>query len=136
MLGAAARPLIVVGGGAQDASAEVQRVAEMLEAPVVSYRRGRGVIPTTHRLAVAYPVGHRLWREADAVLAIGTRLYVQQADWGTDTGLKVVRIDVDATAPDRLRATDCALVGDAAEVLRALLARLPAHSRARASPRG
>ncbi len=133
MLGAAARPLIVVGGGAHDAAAEVQRAAEMLEAPVVSYRRGRGVIPTTHRLAVAYPVGHRLWRDADAVLAIGTRLHVQQADWGTDAGLKIVRIDIDPTAPHRLREADCALVGDAAEVLRALLARLPAHSRARAS---
>ena len=132
-LGAARRPLIVVGGGAHDAAAEVQLIAEMLEAPVVSYRRGRGVVPTTHRLAVSYPVGHRLWRDADAVLAIGTRLYVPQADWGTDAGLKIVRIDIDPTAPHRLREADCALVGDAAEVLRALLARLPAHSRARPS---
>ncbi len=133
MLGAAERPLILVGGGAHDASAEVQCVAEMLEAPVVSYRRGRGVIPTTHRLAVSYPVGHRLWRNADAVLAIGTRLYVQQADWGTDARLKIVHIDIDPAAPNRVRETDCALVGDAGEVLRALLARLPAHSRARRS---
>ncbi len=133
LLGTAARPLIVVGGGAHDAAAEVQRVAELLEAPVVSYRRGRGVIPTTHRLAVSYPVGHRLWRDADAVLAIGTRLYVQQADWGIDAGLKIVRIDIEAAASSRPRAADCALVGDAAEVLRPLLACLPAHSRARPS---
>ena len=43
ILGAARRPLIVVGGGAQDAPEELRLVAEMLEAPVVSYRRGRGI---------------------------------------------------------------------------------------------
>ena len=40
ILGQAERPLIVVGGGALDAGAEVQAVAEMLEAPVSSFRRG------------------------------------------------------------------------------------------------
>ena len=51
ILGKAERPLAVVGGGAIDAAPEVQRVAEMIEAPVASFRRGRGVLPTTHRLA-------------------------------------------------------------------------------------
>ncbi|MGH7084187.1 MAG: hypothetical protein ACREFN_04270 [Acetobacteraceae bacterium] len=36
---------------ALDAGAEVAAVAEALEAHVVSYRRGRGVIPTSHRPA-------------------------------------------------------------------------------------
>ena len=44
MLGAAKNPMIVVGGGAQEASAEVREVAEMLEAPVCSFRLGRGVL--------------------------------------------------------------------------------------------
>src|SRR5260370_12809287 len=74
ILGAAERPIIVVGGGALDAGAEVIKLAEMLEAPVRSYRRGRGVVPTSHRLPVDTPVGHRLWKDADAVLAIGTRV--------------------------------------------------------------
>src|ERR1043165_1061036 len=59
ILGTAERPIIVVGGGAIDATAEVIELAEMLEAPVSSYRRGRGVIPSSHRLAVDMPVGHR-----------------------------------------------------------------------------
>ena len=46
--------------------------AEMLEAPVSSYRRGRGVIPSSHRLAVDMPVGHRLWKDADAVPGDGS----------------------------------------------------------------
>jgi acetolactate synthase-1/2/3 large subunit len=131
LLGQAERPLIVVGGGALDAGAEVQAVAEALCAPVSSFRRGRGVIPTTHPLAVSLTEGHALWRHADAVLAIGTRLYWQQSVWGVDDTLPTVRLDIDPDEFDRFRRPACALVGDAATVLRALLAELPAHNHAR-----
>ncbi len=133
ILGAARRPLIVVGGGAQDAGPAVQRLAEMLEAPVVSYRRGRGVIPTSHRLAVPYPIGHRLWAGADVVLGIGTRLYSQQSQWGADAGLQVVRLDIDPEEPGRYRRPDCAVVADAAAGVQALLDRLPRHNSVRPS---
>ena len=133
ILGAAERPIIVLGGGATDASAEVIKLAEMLEAPVSSYRRGRGIVPSSHRLAVDMPVGHRLWKEADAVLAVGTRFFIQNGSWGIDANLKVVRVDIDPDEPDRLRKPDAALVGDAAVQLRALIAALPKHNRPRAS---
>ena len=133
ILGAARRPLIVVGGGAEDAAPELRQVAELLEAPVVSYRRGRGILPTEHRLAVSYPIGHRLWAGADAVLAVGTRLYAPQAAWGTDADLQIVRLDVDPEEPDRYQPPACAIVADAAAGLRALLERLPAHSPVRPS---
>ncbi|MBS0519661.1 MAG: TPP-binding protein [Proteobacteria bacterium] len=136
ILGQAERPILVLGGGAQDATAEVMTVAEMLEAPVSSYRRGRGVIPSSHRLAVDMPVGHRLWKDADAVLAIGTRFFIQNGSWGIDDRLKVVRIDIDPEEPDRLRKPDVALVGDASAQLRALIAALPKHNRKRASRDG
>jgi acetolactate synthase I/II/III large subunit len=128
LLGQAERPLIVVGGGALDAGTEVQAVAEALQAPVSSFRRGRGVIPTTHPLAVSFTEGHALWRNADAVLAIGTRLYWQQSVWGVDDTLPIVRLDIDPEEINRFRRPACALVGDAATVLRALLAELPAHN--------
>ena len=44
VLGKAKRVLIVAGGGAQDASPEVTLLSEMLQAPVLGYRRGRGVL--------------------------------------------------------------------------------------------
>lgn len=128
LLGAARRPIIVVGGGAQDASAEVTALAELLEAPVIAYRRGQGVVSARHRLAINLPIGHRLWPEADAVLAIGTRLHIQHSQWGIDDGLKVVRIDIDPEEHDRARAPAVALVGDAADCARALAGRLPAHT--------
>ena len=133
ILGAAERPIIVLGGGALEAGPEVVRLAEMLEAPVCSYRRGRGVVPSSHRLAVDLPVGHRLWKEADAVLAIGTRFFIQNANWGIDANLKVVRLDIDADEHDRFRKPDVAIVGDAAPQLRALIAALPKHNRPRHS---
>jgi acetolactate synthase-1/2/3 large subunit len=129
LLEQAKRPIIVVGGGAHDAAREVRAIAERLEAPVLTYRRGRGVIPTTHRLAVSYPVGHRLWKDADAVLAIGTRLYAQQSNWGVDRDLKVIRIDIDAAEHERFRHPDCAITSDAAPALRALLDALPTRPR-------
>ncbi len=129
ILGRAERPLIVVGGGALEAGAEVQAVAERLEAPVISFRRGRGVIPTAHRLALSLPEGHLLWKEADAVLAVGTRLFPQQTLWGLDGNLAVVRIDIDAEEMDRFRRPAVAITADAAPALRALLPLLPMASR-------
>jgi len=131
LLGQAERPLIVVGGGALGASAEVQAVAEALQAPVSSFRRGRGVVPTSHPLAVSFTEGHALWQHADAVLAIGTRLYWQQSVWGVDDTLPIVRLDIDAEEINRFRRPACAMVGDAATLLRALLVALPTHNRAR-----
>jgi acetolactate synthase-1/2/3 large subunit len=131
ILGRAERPLIVVGGGALDATAELLAVAEALEAPVTSFRRGRGAIPTTHRLAVSFTEGHRYWKDTDAVLAVGTRLYWQQSNWGVDDGLAIVRLDIDPEEQARFRRPACSLVGDAATVLRALLGELPAHNRER-----
>ncbi len=133
ILGNAQRPILVVGGGALDASPEVIAIAELLEAPVSSYRRGRGVIPSSHRLAVDMPVGHRLWKDADAVLAVGTRFFIQNREWGIDANLKVVRIDIDPDEPDRLRKPDVTLLGNSATQLRALIAALARHNRKRAS---
>ncbi len=132
ILGKAERPLIVVGGGALDAGPEVQAVAERLNAPVSSFRRGRGVIPTTHPLAVSFTEGHGFWKQADAVLAIGTRLYWQQSVWGVDDALPIVRLDIDPEEITRFRHPTCALTGDAATVLRALLPLLPQRERDRA----
>jgi acetolactate synthase I/II/III large subunit len=128
ILSKAKRPLIVVGGGALDAGPEVQAIAERLHAPVSSFRRGRGVIPTSHPLAVSFTESHALWKTADAVLAIGTRLYWQQANWGVDASLPIIRLDIDPEEIGRFRRPAVGLLGDAAVTLRALAAALSAHT--------
>jgi len=125
ILARSANPMIVVGAGALEAGPEVQALAELLEAPVLSYRRGRGVINTEHRLAINLPIGHRLWAKTDVVLAVGTRLFIQEQQWGIDDGLKIVRIDADPQAGERFARPAVTMVGDAALYLQALLCELP-----------
>jgi acetolactate synthase I/II/III large subunit len=132
-LGAARRPLIVCGGGAQDASVEVTRLARMLQAPVLGYRRGRGVLSSRDPLSVTLPLGHELWREADVVLGIGTRMFYPLSQWGTDKDLALIRIDADAQEPGRVVKPAVALVGDAKPILRQLIDVLPAHNARRPS---
>lgn len=128
ILGKAKRPIIVVGGGAQHASIEVTALAESLEAPVIAYRRGQGVVSARHRLSVNMPIGHRLWKEADAVLAIGTRLLIQQTQWGIDANLPIIRIDIEPEEHARLAPPAVSLVGDAADYAAALLGAISARN--------
>ncbi len=120
LLAAASAPLIFVGSGARGACAEVAKLARLLQAPVTTELGGRGVLNDRDPLAIALPVAHALWTEADVVLAIGTRFYRPQADWGTE-GLRVIRIDLDAEEIHRAGPPEVPLVGDAAELLRQLL---------------
>jgi acetolactate synthase I/II/III large subunit len=133
LLGSAERPLILVGGGALDASAEIRAVAELLQAPVGTYRAGRGVLDSRHPLSVNLPLAHRLWASADAVLAVGTRLQQPQQVWGLDDGLKIVRIDADPDEPSRFRPPAVGIAAKAVPALRKLLDALPRYHRKRAS---
>lgn len=128
LLGQAKRPLIIVGAGALDASEEVAALAEMLQAPVGAHRMGRGIVSCRNPLCVDPVAAHLLWGDADVVLAIGTRLQMQLMQWGTDSDLKIVRIDADPEQIDRIAQPAVGIVGDAAPVLRALLSKLPAHN--------
>lgn len=129
VLAGARRVLIVVGGGAQDAAAEVTALSDILQAPVFSFRRGRGVVDERNPFAVTMPLAHELWGETDAVLGIGTRLFYGFQQWGVDDALQIVRVDADPAEPARFRKPAAALVGDAAPVLRGVIAALDGPKR-------
>jgi acetolactate synthase-1/2/3 large subunit len=132
LLCAAERPMLVVGGGAQHAAAEVAALTELLQAPVAAGQMGFGVLDARHPLSVNLQVAHRLWRDADVVLAVGTRLQTQQMNWGLDERLKVIRIDANPLEIGRFRPPVVGIVGDSAAVLtrltEALRGRLPARA--------
>jgi acetolactate synthase-1/2/3 large subunit len=128
LLGSAQHPLIVVGGGAQDAGEHVRAIAEMLDAPVLIGRMGQGVLDARHRLSVTMPAGYRLWGEVDVVLAVGTRMQAQQQNWGLDDALKIIRIDIDSEELDRQRRPEIGIVGDAAATLKVLAGKLGKHT--------
>ncbi len=133
LLGNARRPLIVVGSGAQSACEEVLVVAEALQAPVMAKRNGKGIVSADHYLSANIPMGHKLWAEADAVLAIGTRLRMPLLMWGKDDDLKLVRVDIDPVEINRVCTPEVGITGDAATVLRALYTALEKYNKARPS---
>jgi acetolactate synthase-1/2/3 large subunit len=120
LLNEAKKPLLFVGGGAIGAAEEVLAIAEMLQAPVVSYTGGKGIVSDRHYLAQSAAAGHELWRDADVVLAIGTRLHQPQVRWGVDADLKLIRIDIDPTEITRILKPALGIVGDAQASLAAL----------------
>ena len=128
LLGSAKNPMIVCGGGALAASAEVTALSAMLQAPVLGYRRGRGVLDSRNPLSVTLPLGRELWGEADVVLGVGSRMLMQFRQWGMDKRIKIIRIDADAEEPSRLHKPAVALIGDSGPILRRLLDALPASN--------
>lgn len=110
----ARRPMLMVGGGAQHASAEVLALAEHLQVPVVAFRSGRGIVSSDHPLGLSCGDGWELWPQTDLVVGIGSRMELMWFRWGPrPAGLRVATIDVDPTQPTRLGA-DLAVHGDAA----------------------
>jgi acetolactate synthase I/II/III large subunit len=133
VLGEAERPLIVCGGGAQGAAEEVAALSELLQAPVMGYRRGRGVLSSRNPFSVTLPLGREIWGEADAAIGIGTHMAYPFQHWGLDDGIKIVRVDADPAEPARFTTPAAVLVGDAKPILKRLLDVLPKHNRKRAS---
>jgi acetolactate synthase-1/2/3 large subunit len=133
LLAGARHPLIMVGGGAQHASAEVLALAEHLQAPVVAFRSGRGIVSSDHHLGLSCAEGFELWAQTDVVLGIGSRMELAWFRWGPrPDGLKLATIDVDPTQPTRLGAS-MGVRGDAAQATALLTEALQGRTPARAS---
>ncbi|MEM7024438.1 MAG: thiamine pyrophosphate-binding protein, partial [Pseudomonadota bacterium] len=129
VLNGAKKPMIFVGGGAQNASPLVRQLAERLGAPVVAGWMGQGVMDGRSPLSLSITMAHRLWPEVDVALAIGSRFQRVQTDWGLDDDLKVVRIDLDPTEITRHARPEIDLLADAGEALELLLPKIVADDR-------
>jgi acetolactate synthase-1/2/3 large subunit len=128
----ATNPLIVVGSGAYDATAEVIALAELAQAPITTRRMGHGVVPSDHPLFVPFTVAYDLWRDVDVAIGIGTRLEWPIEHWGADD-LTVVQIDIDPDGLDRHRIGTHGVLGNAAEATAAITAALAPINPPRAS---
>ena len=127
MIAAARTPLIMVGGGALDAAAEVLALAEKIQAPVASHRSGKGIVPDDNPHAMNLIASYDYFRGCDLLIGIGSRLELQMMRWQwKPDGLKVLRIDIDPTEMVRLK-PDLGIVGDAAEASGALTEALGKH---------
>lgn len=132
-LGKARHPLIFVGGGAQGVSAEVTALAEMLQAPVVSYRNGHGVVDARHYLSLHLPPAREFWKKTDAVLAVGSYLRTPLQGWGKDEHMTIIRIDVDPTSHSVYPGTDVAITARAEDALPLLIEHIRQYNGVRTS---
>jgi acetolactate synthase-1/2/3 large subunit len=109
----ARNPMIMVGSGAMHASEEVQALAEALQAPVVAFRGGRGVVSDAHPLGFNCAAGFKRWAHTDVLVGIGSRLELMWFRWpDKPAGLKLINIDVDPSQVARLQ-PDVAITSDA-----------------------
>lgn len=111
---ASSAPMLVVGSGALHASAEVTALAEMIGAPAVSFRGGRGVVSNDHPRGLTIAAAQRLWPKTDVAIVIGSRFELLDMRWRhRPPGLKIIRIDIDPAEMRRLPAA-VGIVADAA----------------------
>jgi acetolactate synthase-1/2/3 large subunit len=117
-------PMIFVGSGAIHARDEILELAEMIDAPVVSFRSGRGIVSNAHELGLTMAAAYKLWPRTDLMIGIGTRMELPASSFRwpfQPDGLKSIRIDIDPSEMRRLT-PDAAVVADAQAGTRELLA--------------
>ena len=114
-------PMIFVGSGATHAHDAVRRLAERIQAPVVAFRSGRGIVSNAHALGLTVAEAYELWSQTDLAIGIGTRMEVPRWRWPYQPlNQKTIRIDIDPSEMRRGR-PDIALVADAAVATELLL---------------
>ena len=125
------RPIIMGGGGVilSGAFSELQAVAEILMAPVVTTFKGKGSFPENHPLAMG-PIGmhghaeaNKMILEADCILAVGARFSDRSVgrydEFGR--GMSIIHMDVDPAEIGKNKSVDVAVIGDVKSSLRTLV---------------
>ena len=125
---AAERPVLYVGGGAVSAGvdpADLLRVAEAVQMPVVTTLMAKGVVPDSHPLCLGLPGMHGSkaanWalNRCDLLVACGSR-FDDRVTGKLDTfapGAKVVHMDVDPAEIDKNRHAEIPIVGSLEHVV-------------------
>lgn len=131
----AKRPLILAGGGALRAGAGelIMRLAQMWGAAVITTLAGKGTVAETHDQygfhtgSKGTAVGLKLSREADVVLALGTR-FADETTCSYRKGIafnfpdtKLIHIDTDAAEIGKNYGADIGIVADLKESIQQIL---------------
>jgi acetolactate synthase-1/2/3 large subunit len=122
LLNGSKAPVILAGGGAIGAAAEIRVLAEKLDAPVAMTTNGRGILPPDHPLGVSisasFSATRQLVEASDVVLAIGTEFGPTDYDMYEDGFFsipgKLIRIDIDPRHIMRTVMPEIGIVGDSA----------------------
>jgi len=123
----ASRPLLLVGGGAWRAAESLQELVQRLSIPVVMTSSGKGIVPEDHPLSLgdgwmAHQLGREALEQADAILAVGVRFGPLTTSWWTrQISGRVIHVDIDPTEIGKHTPASIGIVGDAKQVIEALL---------------
>jgi acetolactate synthase-1/2/3 large subunit len=119
----AQRPILVVGGGVywSGGAKALTDLAEALGVPVVTTTKGRGNIPEDHPLCMGMIgqygtiASNKLLKDADAVLAVGSRLSdVSTLTWSLiSPGTRIIQVDIDPNEMARQYPVDLGILADA-----------------------
>ena len=138
------RAVLYVGGGviSSNAADELRQLAEMTHLPVTTTLMGLGAFPSRHPLSLGMLGMHGSYAtnqaicNCDLLVAVGAR-FDDRVTGRLDsfaTRAKKIHIDVDPAEVNKNVAVDLGMVGDAREILAALVAELkraprsPAHA--------
>ena len=138
LLAGAQRPLLIAGGGIKNARAHAQALAlaERLDIPVAMSPGHGDAIPCDHPLYAGQvgprgnAVASRLAKEADVILALGTRLGFNSTFYSYDNlnrDARIVQVDQDPAAVGRFFPIALGIVGDAGRVASQIVAELADH---------
>ena len=128
----AERPVILAGGGTRRAASDVRHLAELVGAPIVHSLMGTGVLPPDHPQLLGMigfwgsPTANRIAREADVILAVGTRFpETDSSSWEQGVTFSIpptrlIHLDIDPHEPGRNYPAAIAATSDAALALRAI----------------
>jgi 5-guanidino-2-oxopentanoate decarboxylase len=135
LLAVAARPVVIAGGGARGAGAELQRLIETLDCPLFLTTAAKGVLPETHPAnfgaTLPYRPAQQLIAEADVVLAVGTEIAETDLFYSTKLAMSglLIRIDIDPVKLADHYAADVCIWADARGALGMLNRSLPGRLR-------
>ena len=125
----AERPVLLIGGGAINASEEIVRLAEFANIPVITTLMSMGIVPSGHPLNMG-PLGMHgrmgaldLFQSADLIIAIGTKFSDRTYNPHTmpAENCKVIQIDVDGTQFGKSKRPSVDLLCDAKRGTKLLL---------------
>lgn len=131
LIAAAKQPVLYIGGGVikANAHAELLQFAEYTGIPLVTTLMALGAVPKHHPLNMGMPGMHgtvpanAALQRSDLIIAIGTR-FDDRVTGDVEAfapNAKIIHADIDPAEISKIKEADVPIVGDAAEVLRALL---------------
>ncbi|MBI4524960.1 MAG: thiamine pyrophosphate-binding protein [Deltaproteobacteria bacterium] len=136
ILAEAKNPVALAAGEVEwhGAREELIKLAELLGMPVAGTEGHKGIFPEDHPLGLGVtgihgrPYAHRVFQEADVILALGTAFTEFGTGWFghkvIPKNVKIIQIDVEASEMGKIYPIEMGIAGDIKAILQSLIGEL------------